>query len=188
MTVEIANKNDIKEIYELYEMASAYQKTVSDKQWEGFERTLIEKEIEENRLWKIGNGNQMLCVFSINFSDKQFWGERDNQPSIYIHRIALNTNFKGQSMMRTIIDWAKNYCEENQKQFIRMDTWGENEKLINYYKKCGFKHLNTIDLDNTKGLPSHYKGKLALLEMSLNKPKILNSRIEDYSTPQKPDR
>ena len=45
----------------------------------------------------------------------------------------------------------------------------ENEKLINYYKKCGFKHLNTIDLDNTKGLPSHYKGKLALLEMSLNK-------------------
>ena len=136
MTVEIANKNDIKEIYELYEMATAYQKTVSDKQWEGFERTLIEKEIEENRLWKIGNGNQMLCVFSINYSDKQFWGERDNQPSIYIHRTALNTNFKGQSMMITIIDWAKNYCEENQKQFIRMDTWGENEKLINALRNC----------------------------------------------------
>ena len=149
-------------------MATEYQKTVSNKQWEGFEQSLIEKEIEEARLWKICNENKILCVFSINFSDKQFWGENDNQPSIYIHRIALNTDFKGQSMMLKIIDWAKKYCQENGKQFIRMDTWGENDKLINYYIKCGFKHIKTIDLDNTIGLPTHYKGKLALLEMTIN--------------------
>jgi hypothetical protein len=49
-----------------------------------------------------------------------------------------------------------------------MDTWGENTKLIDYYKKCGFEHIETIDLGNTTGLPSHYKGKLALLEMKIN--------------------
>ena len=76
--------------------------------------------------------------------------------------------------MTKIIDWAKNYCEENAKQFIRIDTWGENFKLINYYKKCGFKHLDTIDLNNIKGLPLHYKGKLALLEINLHEPEILN--------------
>lgn len=48
-----------------------------------------------------------------------------------------------------------------------MDTWGENTKLIDYYKKCGFEHINTIDLDNTNGLPAHYKGKLALFEMKI---------------------
>jgi ribosomal protein S18 acetylase RimI-like enzyme len=168
MNIKTANKNDIVKIYELYEMATAYQKTVSDKQWEGFEQALIEKEIEENRLWKIYNDNQFLCVFSINFNDKLFWGEKDKQPSIYIHRIALNTNFKGLSIMTKIIYWAKSYCVENEKQFIRMDTWGENTKLIDYYKKCGFEHIETIDLGNTTGLPSHYKGKLALLEMKIN--------------------
>jgi RimJ/RimL family protein N-acetyltransferase len=168
MKIETANKNDIKKIYELYEMATAYQKTVSDKQWEGFEQTLIENEIEENRLWKICNDNQIVCVFSINFNDELFWGKKDKQPSIYIHRIALNSNFRGQSVMTKIIDWARNYCTQNEKQFIRIDTWGENMKLINYYRKCGFEHVETINLDNTVGLPSHYKGKLALLEMTVN--------------------
>jgi|688.fasta_scaffold299550_2 RimJ/RimL family protein N-acetyltransferase len=167
MKIENANKNDIKKIFELYEMATAYQKTVSDKQWEGFELTLIENEIEEKRLWKICNENHFICVFSINFNDKLFWGEKDKQPSIYIHRISLNSNFRGQSIMTKIIDWAVNYGNENEKQFIRIDTWGGNAKLIDYYKKCGFQHIDTIDLDNTFGLPSHYKGKLALLEMKI---------------------
>lgn len=174
MRIINASKNDIKQIFELYEMATSYQKTVYDKQWEGFEQSLIEKEIEENRLWKICGDKQIVCVFSINFNDQLLWGEKDKQPSIYLHRIALNTNFKGQSIMTKIIEWAKNYCEENSKQFIRIDTWGENFKLINYYKKCGFKHIDTIDLNNIKGLPLHYKGKLALLEINLHEPEILN--------------
>jgi hypothetical protein len=53
-----------------------------------------------------------------------------------------------------------------------MDTWGENTKLIDYYKKCGFEHMGTIDLDNTIGLPVHYKGKLALLEMAVYHQKL----------------
>jgi hypothetical protein len=38
-----------------------------------------------------------------------------------------------------IIEWAKDFGKENHKKFIRMDTWGENKKLIDYYIKCGFK-------------------------------------------------
>jgi RimJ/RimL family protein N-acetyltransferase len=167
MKFEIALNLDITQIYELYDMATAFQKSVFEKQWEGFEQSLIEKEIKENRLWKMCIDGQIVCVFSINFNDHLFWGEKDNEPSIYIHRIALNNNFRGQSIMIKIIEWAKKYCKENGKQFIRMDTWGENTKLIDYYKKCGFEHINTIDLDNTNGLPAHYKGKLALFEMKI---------------------
>jgi ribosomal protein S18 acetylase RimI-like enzyme len=167
MKIETAHNLDITQIYELYDMATAYQKSVFEKQWEGFEQSLIEKEIEENRLRKMCIGGQIVCVFSINFNDQLFWGEKDNEPSIYIHRIALNNNFRGQSVMTKIIEWAKKYCKENRKQFIRMDTWGENTKLIDYYKKCGFEHIDTIDLDNTIGLPAHYKGKLALFEMKI---------------------
>ena len=46
--------------------------------------------------------------------------------------------------MTKIIEWAKKYCKENGKQFIRMDTWGENTKLIEYYKKCGFELEGTL--------------------------------------------
>ncbi|QQR97014.1 MAG: GNAT family N-acetyltransferase [Sphingobacteriales bacterium] len=168
MKIETANSNDLATIFQLYDMATSFQKTVYEKQWEGFEQSLIEKEIEENRLWKISADKQTICVFSINFNDILFWQEKDKQPSIYIHRIALHNDFRGKSIMQKIIDWAKIYCKENGKQFIRIDTWGENLKLIDYYKKCGFTHIETIDLDNTKGMPKHYKGKLALLEMQVN--------------------
>jgi ribosomal protein S18 acetylase RimI-like enzyme len=168
MNIVTANTNDIKAIYDLYDMATAYQQTVFDKQWEGFEPTLIQQEINEKRLWKITRDEQIVCVFSLNFNDELFWKEKDKEPSIYIHRIALDNAFRGQSIMKTIIEWAKLYCRNHNKQFIRMDTWGENNRLIDYYKKCGFTHTETIDLDNTAGLPSHYKGKLALLEMSVS--------------------
>ena len=52
MKFEIGHNLDITQIYELYDMATAFQKSVFEKQWEGFEQSLIEKEIEENRLWK----------------------------------------------------------------------------------------------------------------------------------------
>ena len=41
---------DIKTIFTLYGNATAHQKTKFDKHWQGFDRSLIEKEIRENRL------------------------------------------------------------------------------------------------------------------------------------------
>lgn len=115
MKIETAHSLDITQIYELYDMATAYQKSVFEKQWEGFEQSLIKKEIEENRLWKMCNGGQIVCVFSINFNDQLFWGEKDKEPSIYIHRIALNNNFRGQSVMTKIIEWAKNIVKKTER-------------------------------------------------------------------------
>jgi ribosomal protein S18 acetylase RimI-like enzyme len=168
MNIQNAHNEDIKSIFELYDMATEYQKTVYDRHWEGFELGLIQKEIEDKRLWKISVNETIFCVFSINYNDSLFWGEKGNQPSIYMHRIALHNEYRGQSVMKIIIDWAVKYCINNKKQYFRMDTWGENTKLIDYYKKCGFTHINTINLNNTKGFPKHYKGKLALLEMKIN--------------------
>ncbi len=38
----------------------------------------------------------------------------------------------------TIIGWAIEFCMNNNKQFIRMDTWGDNLRLIEYYQNCSF--------------------------------------------------
>jgi ribosomal protein S18 acetylase RimI-like enzyme len=156
---------DINTIFSLYDAAVTYQKTVFNKQWEGFERSLIETEIKENRQWKMLIDGEVACIFVLTFNDALFWKEKDKQPSIYIHRIVTNPKFRGGYFVNDIIIWAKAYCKANQKDFIRLDTWGDNPKLIAYYVKCGFTFLEIIDLDNTEGLPKHYKGTLALFEM-----------------------
>jgi RimJ/RimL family protein N-acetyltransferase len=48
-----------------------------------------------------------------------------------------------------------------------MDTWGDNQKLIDYYQKCGFKFLGIIIPDQA-GLPKHYNGiSLSLFEIEV---------------------
>ena len=175
MYITNSTMGDIDTIFTLYDDAIAYQKTVFKKHWEGFERSLIETEIRENRQWKIVINNEIACIFVLTFNDALFWKEKAEQPAIYIHRIVTNSKFRGGAYTPIIVGWAKNYCKKHNKDFIRLDTWGDNPKLKDYYIKCGFEFLGIIDIENlgqgdtsgTEGLPKHYKGTLALFEIEV---------------------
>src|SRR5690606_34732740 len=139
MNIENSNLTDISEIFRLYKLATDFQKLkFPGNQWPVFEKELINKEVIENRQFKLIINNEIACVWAITFSDAQIWEEKENNSSIYIHRIATNPEFRGQNFVQKIVDWAKDYAVDKNKEYIRMDTCGKNEKLINHYKKCGF--------------------------------------------------
>ena len=100
----------------------------------------------------------LIVSIALLFSCQNIFFNKDFYERISGIRFPLKTK---------IIEWAREYCAINEKQFIRMDTWGDNQKLINYYVKCGFKFIGIVPLENTEGLPSHYKGSLALFEIKL---------------------
>ena len=160
---------DIDEILRLYDLAIEFQKTKFDKSWLPFDKNLIIKEIEEKRHWKIVIENVIACIFSITFSYPLIWKERDIDSSIYIHRIVTNPNFRGNKFVPKITDWSQTYAGEINKKFIRMDTWGDNQKLIEYYVECGFKFLGIVIPTKTIDLPKHYEGiSLSLFEIALD--------------------
>jgi GNAT superfamily N-acetyltransferase len=156
--MEIKNSTiaDISEIFRLYKIATDFQKTRFTVHWPEFDRTLIETEIAENRQWKLIIDHTIACVWATTFNDPQIWEERNNDPAIYMHRIATNPQFRGQKLVAHIVAWAKQYALANNKMFIRMDTVGDNAGLINYYSKCGFDFLGLLKLSQTAGLPAHY--------------------------------
>lgn len=167
--IESSNINDIEEIFRLYKIATDFQKTRFIVHWPEFDRELIETEIAENRQWKIVVDNKIACVWATTFDDPQIWEERNDDPSVYIHRIATNPDFRGQNLVGQIVEWVKIYAIENQKQFIRMDTVGDNQGLINYYTKCGFDFSGLLKLKNTDGLPAHYdNATVSLFQMTIN--------------------
>jgi RimJ/RimL family protein N-acetyltransferase len=168
MTIKNSNIQDINEIFKLYKIATHFQKTKFISHWPEFERNLVATEIAENRQWKIVINNEIACVWATTFNDPQIWEEQNNDPAIYIHRIATNPNFRGQNMVLEIVKWAKVYAKENNKKFIRMDTVGNNQGLIAYYEKCGFNFLGLLKLKETTGLPAHYKdATVSLFEIEL---------------------
>jgi len=158
-----SNTNDLDFIFLLFETAIQYQKIHGYDLWPQFSRSFIEKEISEGRHWKITDGENIVCVFSVLYNDPLIWKEKDLDPSVYLHRIAINPLYKGNGIMNFVKLWAIDHAKENKKQFVRMDTWGQNENLRNYYIKCGFKYLGQQHLNTVNGQPIHYGGSLLSL-------------------------
>jgi ribosomal protein S18 acetylase RimI-like enzyme len=159
---------DIDTIFELYDLATAYQQKYTNRSWLGFERSLILEEILAQRQWKIVVDNKIACVFVTGFNDPHIWKEKDADPAVYLHRIATNPAFRGQGFVKHIVEWTRSYAKENGKKFIRMDTGSGNDKLNNYYISCGFNYLGTTGIDPEADLPLHYKkGDYSLFEMEL---------------------
>lgn len=159
---------DIDEIFRLYQSATEYQKTKASVLWPEFERSMVINEIAEKRQWKIIVDDTIACVFATTFTDPLIWKEKDKDPSVYIHRIATNPGYRGSNFVAAIVEWAKTHAKKNGKNFIRLDTVGENKGLISYYQKCGFRFLGLTQLTNTEGLPLHYhNAPVSLFEIEL---------------------
>jgi len=170
MKILLSKPADLDQIFQLYDAATAYQKEVGIRAWKGFERKLVENEISEKRQYKIVIDHEIACVFLITDNDPLIWQEKDQDPSVYIHRIATNPKFRGKHFVKEIVKWAKQYASDHQRNFIRLDTGSGNQKLNHYYQSCGFNYLGIVKLKDTGNLPAHYKeGAFSLFEMNISK-------------------
>src|SRR5258706_4770397 len=140
MKIENCVTKDITEIFRLYKIASEYQKSKQTVVvWPEFKKQLVETEIVENRQWKLIIDEEIACVWATAFSDEQIWEERNADAAIYIHRIATNPNFRGKNFISLIVEWAREYTKNKGKDFVRLDTLGNNTKLIEHYTNAGFQ-------------------------------------------------
>ena len=159
---------DIDLIFDMYKEATDYQKERVIYHWPNFDRQMVKKELIEKRQFKLIIDNTVACVWAIAFDDPLIWGKMNNSESIYIHRIAVHKDYRGNNFALKIVTWAKEFARKNQKFYIRLDTVGLNEKLISHYTKCGFKFLGLTQLGDVKGLPDHYiNAKVSLFEIKL---------------------
>jgi ribosomal protein S18 acetylase RimI-like enzyme len=160
---------DIDSMIRFYDWGRELQQEKSNQNWQNFDRDQLAREIAEKRQWKIVEDGVIVCIFMTAYDDPYIWGEKNKDPSVYIHRIVTHPQYRGRNYVRTIIEWAKGHARELGKKFLRMDTWGDNPKLNDYYVKCGFTYLETITPETTENLPKHYSCiSLSLLEMKID--------------------
>ena len=156
MLIKNSTHKDIPQIFDLYKIATDYMKSKDEVYWPEFSKELITNEIKENRQWKLLINGKIACIWATTMNDELIWGDK-KEPSIYIHRIATNPEFRGQNLIKKLVDWANKFGKNRNLKYIRMDTVGLNIGLIHHYKKFGFDFLGTRKLEKTNGLPEHYK-------------------------------
>jgi len=170
MEIKNCSITDADTILQLYDAAIQLQTQKNMVVWPKFEKSFVEKEIKEGRQWKLMVNDEIACNWAITFEDKEIWEERDNNNSIYIHRIVTNPAFRGNRLVNVIVEWARNYALVRGKQFVRLDTLGNNARLIEHYTSAGFNFLGIFKLEDTQNLPAHYQREpnCCLFEMPIH--------------------
>ena len=170
----IAN-TEIKElgfIYSLFDEAISYQKRKEYPVWAGYDKEVLKKDIENKLQYKIVIDHNIACIFSICYSDKIIWRDREKEDTLYLHRIAVNPLYKGQRQFEKILNWCIDYAIKREFQHIRMDTWADNPSLVNYYKSFGFKIVGSLTTPNSEELPTPQRNnRVVLLEFSISNSK-----------------
>ncbi len=170
--VKILNSelNDLDEIFRFYELATQHMiKINAPVVWPAFSREMVINEIKEGRQWKLEKDGQIACVWATTFDDPLIWEERNEDPSVYIHRITTNPAFRGQNLVQRLMEWAKPFAERQNKKYIRLDTCGRNDRLIKLYQKAGFDFLGIWKLKEYGDLPAHYQdAEVCFFEMKIS--------------------
>lgn len=163
-----ATKDDFSEICHLFEEAILFQKKNNYVGWISYDKDYIQSDIQNGLLYKMIKNGQIISIFSICHTDILIWREREKGNAVYLHRIVLNQVFKGEKVFRKILDWAIGFSKQNKLKHIRMDTWAENDKIIEYYKSYGFKFVETYETPDINNLPIQHRNlKVTLLEFTL---------------------
>lgn len=170
MQVVPATPADLAAIRSAYADGRARQLETRSPVWPEFTDTTILAEIDSGYLFRVVDGSSLVGVFSAVPEDEAIWGDLERHEHIYLHRIARASSYPGGGLVDAILTWAIAHCETLGLEGLRMDTWGSNDVLIDYYGKRGFSLVGTRRIPIDSPLSVHYRGiELALLERPLNR-------------------
>jgi len=172
MGIRIINTTtaDLETVYSLFDAAIAYQKSNGFIVWKGYDKAVLQTDVADGRQYKILEGETLLCVFTVCYEDHIIWGSREDGNALYLHRAVINPNRRGENLFQHVLDWALMDAQRRGLDFIRMDTWADNQHLVNYYTRFGFEILEYLKTPESDELPEQHKGlDIVLLQLELSK-------------------
>lgn len=169
MNIIALDNSHIDQVVKMYEWAREVQRKHEIVVWPDFPIDMIEQDIASGTVWALADNNDLACIWTIALEDPLIWGERNSDPAVYIHRIATHPDYRGRRLVNELVSWAQDFARQQGKKYIRMDTVGNNRKLISHYTQCGFDFLGMFVLPDTRNLPQHYqKDAVCLFERKVN--------------------
>jgi len=166
MTIRPSASSSINQFRDFWIAAISYQALKQLPLWPTYPEQKIKNEIEAGFHFSVFTQDDVLAgYFSLALSDELIWGDKERGDAIYIHRMCVNPDRKGNRLTAAVLAWATGYAVNTGRKFVRMDTWGDNQRLVDYYIACGFRHIENRRLDVVPGLSPHYHNtNLALFE------------------------
>jgi GNAT superfamily N-acetyltransferase len=170
MRYDITNTTveDLNVMYRLFDEAIAFLKTHNYIGWTNYDKVFIKADVEKGLSYKITRDSAVACIFSVCYEDPLIWREMEKGDALYLHRIVLNRDFSGEKLFAKVLEWALEHAKNWGIKYVRMDTWADNARIIDYYKSYGFRFIENYTTGDTTDLPVQHRNlNVALLELSM---------------------
>lgn len=161
--------NDWNEILNLFKQAQKLQDQNQYRVWVKIDEKSLQEEIQNGHQYKIVERNTICFLFSVLKKDPLIWKTKEQNDALYLHRMVTHPDYKGMRYFNHALNWLITFAKKHDRQFLRMDTWADNEQLIRYYQTYGFQRLGYSRTGNDTALPRQNRNlRIVLLELKLH--------------------
>jgi ribosomal protein S18 acetylase RimI-like enzyme len=150
--------SDIDTIYEWRHETSAWlARTHDTDQWSTpYPRANLERWVDRGETFMAAlesAGRPIATITSSSEGDPDLWtpGELAT-PARYVSKANVVRQQAGRGIGTTLIAWTRSKAAEAGAEHVRIDVWSTNEKLHDFYRRLGFRHLRTVPGTNSGAL------------------------------------
>ncbi|SDX31289.1 GNAT family N-acetyltransferase [Tepidimicrobium xylanilyticum] len=156
-----AIESDIDNIMNIIKQAQDYFKEQGIDQWQNNypNPEVVREDIDRGYGYVLLKKGEIVGTVAVSFDgektyEKIYDGQWiSNFDYAVIHRLAIDSNYKGQGLASIIVKNIEKMCLRENIKSIRIDTHEDNESMQRLIQKNGFKYCGIIHLrDNSKRL------------------------------------
>lgn len=122
------------------------------------DRASIERDIETQTLFAYREGESIVGIVVLNeFQDEEYneinWLTDERSRNLVVHRLAVDPIHQGKGIARALMDFAEQHAAEQHYDSIRLDTFSQNPRNQQFYKRRGYTELGAVFLKYKKEHP-----------------------------------
>lgn len=120
-------------------------------------KLIITNDIKNKDLFILEDNNKILGIIVLNSNQaeeyKNLCWKYNNKKTLVIHRMAINPKNQGNGFSKMLMKFAENFAKKNKYKVIRTDTYIENIKMQNLFKKLSYEKAGEVFFNNGKLKP-----------------------------------
>ncbi|MDQ0112369.1 GNAT family N-acetyltransferase [Paenibacillus harenae] len=148
VVIKKAVPEDAAIILDLWQTSARWLLANGIKQWrpEHFHLEKVFKFMNDGSNMYLAEMNGVAVgTYVITWADPNIWQELDSKDAGYIHKFAVNRDYKGAGIGSYLIRCAEEQIRQSGRSLVRLDCMAANPRLNQYYLDLGFSYVRSID-------------------------------------------
>lgn len=154
LKVETGKLEELEAIFQIYLNARRALAQENIHQWTDNYPSMatVERDLKQNNLYVLKNANEIIGAININEHQASEYQSVDWQfdasKVLVIHRLVVNPKYQGKGYARVLMDFTESFALTNNYSTIRLDTYSQNDRAIQFYIKQGYIIRGDVSFPN----------------------------------------